>query len=291
MNRWLTIVATLATLAPLPGAAQHADLTVWSTAAGGGALNIAAVSSDEILLPQNICTGGQCLYSSPDPGFNLGSSDRPADSLYTLASGTVVTLAIVRIDTGLSIKLGDTTLRNAGQSQRLGSAPGLHVHPSWQLILPTGQRGDYQLEFRLDGGSRYAASPVYTLTFTNEAAPPSASPSSTTAATATLTPAPPASATATELLDTPTATPSSTASPSASATPKASACLGDCSGDGSVTVDELVIGINVALGTLALSECLPFDGNGDTLVTVDEIVRAVQHGLDGCSDVSFAAGR
>ena len=37
------------------------------------------------------------------------------------------------------------------------------------------------------------------------------------------------------------------------------ACVGDCNGNGSVSVDELVKGVNVALGSLALQACEAID--------------------------------
>jgi hypothetical protein len=39
--------------------------------------------------------------------------------------------------------------------------------------------------------------------------------------------------------------------------------------------------VNIALGQ-DLSLCPAADGNGDMTVTVDEIVRAVNHALNGC---------
>jgi hypothetical protein len=59
-------------------------------------------------------------------------------------------------------------------------------------------------------------------------------------------------------------------------------CLGDCSADGTVTVDELITGVNIALGTLSVDQCPVFDGNGDGQVTVDELITAVNHALTGC---------
>ncbi len=62
----------------------------------------------------------------------------------------------------------------------------------------------------------------------------------------------------------------------------ASPCGGDCDGGGSVTVDEIVRGVSIALGVLPLSECTPFDLDADATVTVDELVRAVTAALQGC---------
>jgi hypothetical protein len=62
----------------------------------------------------------------------------------------------------------------------------------------------------------------------------------------------------------------------------AHACPGDCNEDGIVTVDELVRGVGVALGDLALSACPALDLNGNGDVTIDELVNAVNGALNGC---------
>lgn len=61
-----------------------------------------------------------------------------------------------------------------------------------------------------------------------------------------------------------------------------STCLGDCDSSNTVTVDELVSGVNIALGDAPLSDCLSFDSSGDGKVTVDELVKAVNSALNGC---------
>lgn len=70
---------------------------------------------------------------------------------------------------------------------------------------------------------------------------------------------------------------------------RAAACPGDCGGDGEVTVDEVVLGVNLALGLGSLSECLAFDRDGSGAVTVDEIITAVNNALQGCSAATPAA--
>jgi CSLREA domain-containing protein len=62
----------------------------------------------------------------------------------------------------------------------------------------------------------------------------------------------------------------------------AGGCLGDCNSNGAVTVDELITGVNIALGTLSVDQCPVFDGNGDGQVTVDELITAVNNALTGC---------
>jgi hypothetical protein len=59
-------------------------------------------------------------------------------------------------------------------------------------------------------------------------------------------------------------------------------CAGDCDRGGSVTVDELVNGVNIALGNAASDSCRIFDTNRNGSVTVDELVKAVNYALNGC---------
>jgi len=59
-------------------------------------------------------------------------------------------------------------------------------------------------------------------------------------------------------------------------------CVGDCDGDGFVTIDELVRGVNIALGTVPLSQCAIFDQDSSGDVTVNELIAAVNNALSGC---------
>lgn len=59
-------------------------------------------------------------------------------------------------------------------------------------------------------------------------------------------------------------------------------CTGDCDGSHTVTVDEIVMLANIALGNSELHTCDAGDTNGDGSVTVDEIVAAVMDALVGC---------
>jgi hypothetical protein len=51
--------------------------------------------------------------------------------------------------------------------------------------------------------------------------------------------------------------------------------VGDCNQDGSVTVDELIKGVKIALGTTSIDACSSFDTNGDGAVTINELIAAV----------------
>lgn len=76
-------------------------------------------------------------------------------------------------------------------------------------------------------------------------------------------------------------------------------CVGDCDGDYTLTVSELVTGVNMALERLPVDNCPEFDPGGDERVGVNELVAAVNNALAGCgagtnrapraSDVSFGA--
>jgi len=59
-------------------------------------------------------------------------------------------------------------------------------------------------------------------------------------------------------------------------------CPGDCDSNGSVTVDELVQGVNIALGGAGSCTCAASDANGDGTVTVDELVTAINNALNAC---------
>ncbi len=77
---------------------------------------------------------------------------------------------------------------------------------------------------------------------------------------------------------TPTLTPTATAVP----TGTVAACVGDCDGDGVVAINELIIGVNIALDNAPVSACPAFDCRGNQMVTVDCLVRGVNNALDGC---------
>lgn len=70
--------------------------------------------------------------------------------------------------------------------------------------------------------------------------------------------------------------------PSRAATSMAAGCIGDCGGDGDVSIDELITGVNIALGNQSLASCPAFDGNGDGQVTIDELITGVNNALNGC---------
>ncbi len=59
-------------------------------------------------------------------------------------------------------------------------------------------------------------------------------------------------------------------------------CVGDCNGDALVTVDEILVMVNIAIGAEPVQSCVAGDANGDGFITVDEILAAVNNALNGC---------
>ena len=141
------------------------------------------------------------------------------------------------------------------------------------------------------------ASPTPTPTLTPTAtATPTSTPTETPTDTPTQTPTPTETPTPTQSptdartptltqTATPTFTATETATPFATETPTRTpvpGCPGDCNGDGEVTIDELVMMVNIALGTRPLSDCAAGDSTRDGEITIDEIIRAVTRALSGC---------
>ncbi len=65
-------------------------------------------------------------------------------------------------------------------------------------------------------------------------------------------------------------------------TPTPIRCVGDCNGDGEVTVNDTIVMVNIALEAKPVTACPAGDANGDGEVTVNEIIRAVNNALVGC---------
>lgn len=66
---------------------------------------------------------------------------------------------------------------------------------------------------------------------------------------------------------------------------RAATCVGDCKGNGTVDISDLLIGVNIALGSQPLTACPAFDCGNDQMVTVSCLVQGVNNALDGCGAV------
>jgi hypothetical protein len=223
-------------------------LQIRSSEAGGGALTIRYDFSRKVQTFLSFCTPdrSQCLYTTIDPGFMAEST--PGEQDHPLLDGTTVRVEIVSADPGLSMSVNGVRLQTPGSSANLGTMPNIHVHPSWQLLVPGEEVGDYRISYKLTTESpAYGESVALTSIVTN-AEPPPGSP-------------------------TPTPRPTPTRPP----------CGGDCDLNAEVSIDELVRGVAIALGSVPLDECRTLDANADGAVSVDELVRAVDASLNGCA--------
>lgn len=59
-------------------------------------------------------------------------------------------------------------------------------------------------------------------------------------------------------------------------------CAGDCDGNGVVSVDELVRGVNIAGGEIPLDQCISFNTAIDGTVATGELLAALDVALNGC---------
>ncbi len=59
-------------------------------------------------------------------------------------------------------------------------------------------------------------------------------------------------------------------------------CPGDLTGDGVVTINELIVAVNTALSGCAPDAACPGDTNGDGAVTITELIAGVNAALNGC---------
>jgi len=62
-------------------------------------------------------------------------------------------------------------------------------------------------------------------------------------------------------------------------------CTGDCDGDGAVTVNELIVGVNIALENQGVDACPAFDADSSGGVSINELIAAVSNALNGCGVV------
>src|SRR5262249_21073171 len=59
-------------------------------------------------------------------------------------------------------------------------------------------------------------------------------------------------------------------------------CVGDCNRDASVTIDELVRAVRIALVNASLDGCDAIDNDRNGMVAISELVLAVTKAADGC---------
>jgi hypothetical protein len=66
------------------------------------------------------------------------------------------------------------------------------------------------------------------------------------------------------------------------APPPPPACAGDCDGSGEVSINELLLGVNILIGSTPLAQCAAMDTNDDGSVAINELIQAVNVALGSC---------
>lgn len=170
MRRLLILAVFLLGTAAAQAQVRDFDMLLGSSAPGGGTLKLAHDFCQAILVTPGLQAGGVTRHTSTQPGFNELLLERPGD-IYPLRESTPISIRIINIDPGVSLKVGSALLAAPGETALVGNAPNLHVHPEWRLELADGQGGSFHVEFVLVTGSpRYGESPSYRFTLTTDPA-------------------------------------------------------------------------------------------------------------------------
>jgi hypothetical protein len=159
---WLAAVAL-----PAAARAQHEHIDIYSSEPGGGSLVFDWDTQKQIHVFETICAAGLCLYSTINPAFLAPTEDDAERSLYALADGTTVRVEIIDADDALALSVDGMRLDDAGESALLGTAPGIHNHPSWQVVLPEGQIRELSISYKFTADG-YGESAPLTSVVSNE---------------------------------------------------------------------------------------------------------------------------
>jgi hypothetical protein len=153
---------------------EHREIIVSSAAQGGGELQ-AAYDFDHLHLSFSACLGGMAadcsdgiaVYSAATPGFETADEDGHEGEGFVLTDAVPVTLQVVAIDAGLSIRFASTVLDAAGEAVLLGSSP-FHADLETQAVVENAElpKDGWHVTFRLTTtDARYAPSADFTIRF------------------------------------------------------------------------------------------------------------------------------
>lgn len=142
------------------------DLVVGSSQPEDGALSLFFDFAEQVPLTRSATLGPLVLYSNIDPAFDGLTVDDPDVPLYVLASEIPLTVELVSIDEGATVRFDDTVLSAPGDVAEFAMGPGGHFHPEWRVTAPEGSLPEpHRVSFRVgDASGRYGSSTTYTLT-------------------------------------------------------------------------------------------------------------------------------
>lgn len=266
------LIAAVAFGSPASVRAQHeGDIFIRSTEPGGGVLATAFDFGPPIPVFESLCVGGFCVYSSTDPGFI--SPESGSAGLHALDDGTPVNMEIVSIDDAASVKIGTAVIDAPGESAALGTALALHRHPSWQVQVPEGTLGEFEIVFKFTTTSgRYGESVPFAIRLSNlgDANTTSTTLESTTSTTTSSTSMTSATASSTTITSTTLIVTTTTIA-------SAVEC-GDANDDGAVSATDALVVLRVAVGidTCAACVCDVDASGGESAVTAADALRVLR---------------
>ncbi len=168
-----TTVALTIAVAPFAMAEgpHDGDMLIGSSAVGGGQLLLDfdfGPTPDVIVSPFLDLGNGNTLYTSTEPGFDAALTEIP-EGVYQLTNNVQVSIKLLAFDAGAALQVNGIVLDQVDETAVYATYDGdegLHGHPIFRLIIPTGNTGNYDLTFQLlqSNGSTYSASESYTLT-------------------------------------------------------------------------------------------------------------------------------
>lgn len=171
---WITLSAALA-LPAGEGGIVDVDMVIGASGPAGGTLRMVHDFTRPVVVTPSGSADGFTRWTTTQPGFDaVDPLTEAGPGLQAVKAGVPIRVELTSVDAGASFKLGSAVLDAPGESAAIATAPDLHVHGEWRLILPDGVIGSYTIAFRLTTTSpAYAPSPAYTFVVTNDpSAPP-----------------------------------------------------------------------------------------------------------------------
>lgn len=141
---------------------EEAEILFGSTVSGSGSLLTKYDFGVPIEVEFNTELGDFTIYSGTDPGLvSLGRDN--GSGVAPLPKGVTVSIEIIAIDPEVQVSVGDTVLAAAGDRAEIGTTP-IHVHPQWQLVLPSDAEPEPHFVTFAFSAPGYASSEGYTAT-------------------------------------------------------------------------------------------------------------------------------
>lgn len=253
------------TSSPTPTATPRHDYPSTPTGSPTGTAGSTATPSESPTGSVTVTPGLETPSATPTETAGAVPTDTPSET--PLPSASVTSTVSPSPTASPSTSVTETPTVTATETPSASVTPTLAPTTAAATASPTPSTAATQMLTATETPS-LTPTPVVS----PSPAPPSSSP--TPSATSTDTPTPTASATSS-----PPPTPSVSPTVTATSVP----CVGDCNGDGMVTVDELLTVANIELGNEPVSACRAGDCDQNQVITLDEVVAAVDDALSGCS--------